>query len=60
MKEKQRIITVIVVVILYNIIDQYFIRDRRGLTISSVLISMGIATVLYIALIYFFGRKHMN
>jgi len=60
MKERQRIITVLVVVILYNIVDRYFIHKHSGLTIPSVLISIGIATVLYIALIYFFGRKHMN
>lgn len=60
MKERQRIYTVITVVILYNFLDQFIFRQKRGITVSSVLISMGIATVLYMALIYFFGRKHMN
>jgi hypothetical protein len=60
MKEKQRIITVLVVVIIYNVIDQFFFRKHRGITDTSVLISMGIAIVVYIALIYFFGKKHLN
>lgn len=60
MKEKQRIITVLIVVALYNIIDQFLIRKHRGIDDNSVLVSMGIAIVLYILLIYFFGKKHMN
>jgi predicted permease len=60
MKEKQRIITVIIVVVVYNLIDQFLVRSQRGITISSVVISMVIAFVLYLALIYFFGKKHMN
>jgi hypothetical protein len=60
MKEKQRIYTVLIVVVIYNLIDQFLIRSKRGITDSSVYVSMGIAIVLYIALIYFFGRKHMN
>ena len=60
MKEKGRIIAVIIVVVVYNIVDQFFIRSQRGITISSVIISMVIAFVVYLALIYFFGKKHLN
>jgi hypothetical protein len=59
MKERQRIITVIIVVVGYNLINKYFI-SHRGLTLSSVIISIVIAFVVYLALIYFFGKKHMN
>jgi len=58
MQEKQRIITVLIVVVIYNIIDRLFIHKR--LTDSAVIISFVIAIVLYLALIYFFGKKHMN
>ena len=60
MQEKQRIITVVLVVVVYNLIDQFLIRKQRGITDSSVFISIAIALVLYIALIYFFGKKHTN
>jgi len=60
MKEKQRIITVIIVVVVYNLVDQLLIRSHRGITISSVIISMVIALVVYLVLIYFFGKKHLN
>lgn len=60
MQEKERLITVAVVVIIYNIIDRLFFHRGQGLTISAVVISIVIAIVLYIALIYFFGKKHMN
>jgi hypothetical protein len=60
MREKGRIIAVIIVVIVYNIVDQFLIRSQRGITISSVIISIVIAFVVYLALIYFFGKKHVN
>jgi len=60
MQEKDRIITVIIVVVVYNLVDQFLIRSHRGITIMSVVISMVIAIVLYLALIYFFGKKHLN
>lgn len=60
MRERGRIIAVIIVVGLYNIIDQFVIRDHRGITISSVVISIVIAFVVYLGLIYFFGKKHLN
>ena len=60
MRERGRIIAVITVVVVYNVIDQFFIRTHRGITISSVIISMVIAFVVYLALIYFFGKKHVN
>ena len=60
MREKGRIIAVIIVVIVYNIVDQFLIRSQRGITISSVIISIVIAFVVYLALIYFFGNKHVN
>jgi len=60
MQERQRIITVVIVVVVYNLVDQFLFRSHRGLTISSVFISMVIALVLYLLLIYFFGKKHMN
>lgn len=60
MRERGRIIAVIIVVVVYNIVDQFFIRNQRGITISSVIISIVIAFVVYLALIYFFGKKHVN
>ena len=60
MQEKQRLITVAVVVVIYNIIDRLFIHRGQGLTFSAVVISIVIAVVLYILLIYFFGKKHLN
>ena len=60
MKERGRIIAVIIVVVLYNIVDQFLIRNQRGITLSSVGISMVIAVVVYLGLIYFFGKKHVN
>ena len=60
MRERGRIIAVIIVVIGYNIVDQFFLRTQRGITLSSVIISMVIAFVVYLALIYFFGKKHVN
>ena len=60
MRERQRIITVIVVVVLYNLIDQLLIQKHRGINDTSVIISFVIAVVLYLALIYFFGKKHLN
>lgn len=60
MRERGRIIAVIIVVVVYNIVDQFLIRSHRGITISSVIVSMMIAFVVYLALIYFFGKKHVN
>ena len=60
MQEKDRIITVIIVVAVYNLVDQFLIRKHRGITDMSVFISIAIAIVLYLALIYFFGKKHLN
>jgi cytosine/uracil/thiamine/allantoin permease len=60
MNEKQRIITVIIVVAVYNLVDQFLIQKHRGINDTSVIISFVIAAVLYLALIYFFGKKHMN
>ena len=60
MEERDRIIIVIIAVILFNVIDQYFLKFNHGITIWSVIISMVIAIVLYLLLIYFFGKKHMN
>ena len=60
MVEKQRLITVFIVVVVYNLIDQFLLRSHRGLTISSIVISMVIAMIVYLALIFFFGKKHMN
>lgn len=60
MRERGRIIIVIIVVVVYNLVDQFLIRDQRGITISSVIISMVVAFVVYLALIYFFGKKHLN
>jgi len=60
MKERERIITVIIVVVVYNLVDQFLIRKHRGITDTSVLISFVIALVLYLALIFFFGKKHLN
>jgi hypothetical protein len=60
MKERQRIITVIVVVILFNFVDQLFLRKQRGFTDTSVYISLAISIGVYITLVIFFGKKHMN
>jgi len=60
MNERQRIITVIIVLIVYNLVDQFLIQKHRGINDTSVIISFVIAVVLYLALIYFFGKKHLN
>ena len=60
MQEKDRIITVIIVVAVYNLLDQFLIRRHNGIDIWSVSISIIIAIVVYLALIYFFGKKHLN
>jgi len=60
MQERQRIITVVIVVVVYNLVDQFLVRKHNGIDIWSVGISVIIAFVLYLALIYFFGKKHVN
>jgi hypothetical protein len=60
MREKQRIITVIIVLVVYNLVDQFLVRRHNGIDIWSVSISIVTAFVLYLALIYFFGKKHLN
>jgi len=60
MKEKQRIITVLIVVLLYNLVDHFLIHKHGGINDTSVIISFVIAVLLYLALIYFFGKKHLN
>ena len=60
MQERDRIITVIIVVAVYNLIDQFLVRRHNGIDIWSVGISVIIAFVLYLVLIYFFGKKHLN
>ena len=60
MEEKERLITVLIVVVIYNVIDRLLIHRHQGLTDSAVLISIVLAIVVYLGLIYFFGKKHMN
>lgn len=60
MEERERIIVVIIAVILYNLVDQFILKFNHGITVWSVIISMVIAIGLYLILIYFFGKKHMN
>ena len=60
MQERERIIAVIIVVAIYNLVDQFLVRRHHGIDDWSVFISIGIAIVLYLALIYFFGKKHLN
>ena len=60
MNEKGRIITVLIVVVVYNLVDQFLVRRHHGIDIWSVGISVVISIVLYLALIYFFGKKHVN
>ena len=60
MQEKERIIAVIIAVVIYNLVDQFLVRRHHGIDDWSVFISIGIAIVLYLALIYFFGKKHLN
>jgi hypothetical protein len=60
MQERERIIAVIIVVVIYNLVDQLLVRRRHGIDDWSVIISIVIAIVLYLVLIYFFGKKHLN
>ncbi|HET9747510.1 MAG TPA: hypothetical protein VFP97_17460 [Chitinophagaceae bacterium] len=60
MQERERIIIVIIAVILFNLLDQYIFRFNHGITIWSVIVSILIAMGLYLLLIYFFGKKHLN
>jgi len=60
MQERDRIITVLIVVGIFNVIDRLFIHRHEGLTLTAVIISIVIAIVVYLALIYFFGKKHLN
>jgi len=60
MNERGRIITVLIVVVVYNLVDQFLIQKQRGINDTSVIISFVIADGLYLALIYFFGKKHVN
>jgi len=60
MQERERIITVIIVVVVYNLVDQFLVRRHNGIDDWSVIISIIIAVVLYLVLIYFFGKKHLN
>jgi uncharacterized membrane protein HdeD (DUF308 family) len=60
MQERERIITVIIVVAVYNLVDQFLVRRHNGIDDWSVGISVVLALVLYLALIYFFGKKHVN
>jgi hypothetical protein len=60
MQERERIITVIIVVAVYILVDQFLVRRHNGIDIWSVIISIVIALVLYLGLIYFFGKKHVN
>jgi hypothetical protein len=60
MQERERIITVIIVLAVYNLVDQFLVRRHNGIDDWSVGISVVLALVLYLALIYFFGKKHVN
>jgi len=60
MQERERIITVLVVIIIFNAIDRLLIHRHQGLTDFAFFGSIIIAIVLYLALIYFFGKKHLN
>ena len=60
MQERERIITVIIVVAVYHLVDQFLVRRHNGIDIWSVIISIVIALVLYLGLIYLFGKKHVN
>ena len=60
MEEKERIIVVLIVVVIFNVIDRLLIHKGQGLTDFAVVGSIVIALVLYILLIYFFGKKHLN
>lgn len=58
MQERERIILVIIAVVLYNLLDHFILKITHG--IWSVIVSIVIAIGLYLTLIYFFGKKHMN
>jgi hypothetical protein len=60
MEEKERIIVVFIVVIIFNVVDRLIIHRHQGLTDFAVVGSIIIALILYLALIYFFGKKHLN
>jgi len=60
MQEKERLITVLIVVVIFNVIDRLLIHPHQGLTDFAVVVSIVIAIILYLALIYFFGKKHLN
>ena len=60
MEEKERIITVLIVVAIFNLIDRFLIHRGHWLTDFAVYGSLIIALVLYVALIFFFGKKHLN
>ena len=60
MQERERIITVLVVVIIFNVVDRLLIHPHQGFTDFAGITSFVIAIVLYLLLIYFFGKKHLN
>jgi hypothetical protein len=60
MEERERIIVILVVVVIFNLIDRFLIHPHKGLTDFAVYGSISIAIVLYLILIYFFGKKHLN
>lgn len=60
MEEKERIIIVLIVVVIFNLIDRFLIHRGQGLTDFAVVGSIIISMILYLVLIYFFGKKHMN
>ena len=52
MQERESIITIIIVVAVYNLVDQLLVQKRRGINDVSIVISFVIAEVLYFAVIF--------
>lgn len=57
MYERTRIIIVILSVVCFNVIDQLFLRAKRGITDTSVYFSLLVALLVYSLLVLFFRKK---
>jgi len=60
MEERERIIVVLVAVGIFDLLDRFLIHPHKGLTDFAVFGSIIIALILYLILIFFFGKKHLN
>ena len=60
MSERSRIIIVILLVAGYIFLDQRYFKNEKGITATTVIISILIAMVVYSGLVLFFKRKHKS